>query len=95
MDGKGKEILGYFCIMLQSICDGFSPTKYETLTGDEVRDIILKGKKPNRPITNKDGGARGDRSVLSAKSSSSSSSRSKFPGLSGKVAGSRRDATEA
>ena len=69
--------------------------EYETLTGDEVRDIILKGKKPNRPITNKDGGARGDRSVLSAKSSSSSSSRSKFPGLSGKVAGSRRDATEA
>lgn len=69
--------------------------EYETLTGDEVRDIILKGKKPNRPITNKDGGARGDRSVLNAKSSSSSSSRSKFPGLSGKVAGSRRDATEA
>jgi ATP-dependent metalloprotease len=66
--------------------------EYETLTGDEVRDIIMKGKKPNRPITNKDGGARGDRSVLSTKSSPPS--RSKFPGL-GKVAGSRRDATEA
>merc|ERR1711953_855948 len=59
--------------------------EYETLTGDEVRDIIKKGKKPNRSITNKDGGARGDHSVLK------SSSSSKFPGLGGKVAGSRRD----
>ncbi len=64
--------------------------EYETLTGDEVRDIILKGKKPNRRIANKEGGARGDRSVLN-EPSSSSSSRSKFPGLRGKVAGSRRD----
>eukprot|EP01083_Nonionella_stella_P030025 82433_1 len=63
--------------------------EYETLTGDEVRDIILKGKTPNRPITNEEGGARGDRSVLGQKSSSSP--KSKFPGLSGKVAGSRRD----
>ena len=65
--------------------------EYETLTGDEVRDVIMKGKKPNRPITNKDHGARGDRSVLKSGKSSSSSSGSKFPGLSGKVAGSRRD----
>ena len=72
--------------------------EYETLTGDEVRDIIKKGKKPNRPITNKEGGARGDRSVLGDKNSSSSGSggRSKFPGLGGKMAGSRRDqSTEA
>ncbi len=65
--------------------------EYETLTGDEVRDIIKKGKKPNRPITNKDGGARGDRSVLGEGKSSSS----KFPGLSGKVAGSRRNVNNA
>merc|ERR1712038_457330 len=65
--------------------------EYETLTGDEVRDIILKGKKPSRAITNKEGGARGDRSVLGGGTSSSSSS--KFPGLGGKVAGSRRDDT--
>jgi len=66
--------------------------EYETLTGDEVRDIILKRKKPNRPIINKDGGARGDRSVLGETSSNSSSKGSKFPGLGGrKVAESRRD----
>ena len=72
--------------------------EYETLTGEEVRDIVWKGKKPNRPIANKDGGARGDRSVLTPnkqQEEKESSSRSKFPGLSGKVAGSRRDATEA
>jgi len=38
--------------------------EYETLTGDEVRDIVNKRKKPNRPIVNNEGGARGDRSVL-------------------------------
>lgn len=63
--------------------------EYETLTGDEVRDIILKNKKPNRPIINKEGGARGDRSVLDKASSSSSPKGTKFPGLGGKVA--RRD----
>jgi len=26
--------------------------EYETLTGDEVRELVLKGKKPNRPIIN-------------------------------------------
>lgn len=66
--------------------------EYETLTGDEVRDIILKRKKPNRPIINKDSGARGDRSVLGETSSNTSSKGSKFPGLGGrKVAESRRD----
>lgn len=33
--------------------------EYESLTGDEVRNIIKKRVKPNRPIINKDGGARG------------------------------------
>jgi len=63
--------------------------EFETLTGDEVRDIIHKRKKPNRPIVNTEGGARGDRSVLN-KPSKSQEVKSKFPGL-GKVAGSRRD----
>lgn len=63
--------------------------EYETLTGDEVRDIIHRRKKPNRAIVNKEGGARGDRSVLSSNGTSNPSS--KFPGLGGKVAGSRRD----
>jgi hypothetical protein len=26
--------------------------EYETLRGDEVRELVLKGKKPNRPIIN-------------------------------------------
>ncbi len=62
--------------------------EYETLTGDEVRDIVHKRKKPNRSIVNKEEGARGDRSVLNA---SKPTSNSKFPGLGGKVAESRRD----
>ena len=40
--------------------------EYETLTGDEVRDLVLKGKKPNRPIVNTEGGSRGDYSILKA-----------------------------
>ena len=38
--------------------------EYETLTGDEVRDLIKKGTKPKRPVINKNGGARGNREVL-------------------------------
>jgi len=60
--------------------------EYETLTGDEVRMLILKGTKPGRPIVNKSGGARGDRSVLV----DSSKPKSRLPGLGGKV-GTRRD----
>jgi ATP-dependent metalloprotease len=69
--------------------------EYETLTGDEVRDIILNGKKPNRPIVNKEGGARGDRTVIASSTTTTSSSKppskSRIPGLGGKVARSRRD----
>jgi len=32
--------------------------EYETLTGDEVRELVLKGKKPNRPIINDRGGSQ-------------------------------------
>lgn len=38
--------------------------EYETLTGDEVRDLVKKGRKPDRPIINKTGGSRGDISIL-------------------------------
>lgn len=34
--------------------------EYETLTGDEVRQLIRKGVKPKRPIINNNGGARGN-----------------------------------
>ena len=38
--------------------------EYETLTGDEVRDLIMSGKKPKRPIVNTHKGSRGDTSIL-------------------------------
>jgi ATP-dependent metalloprotease len=68
--------------------------EYETLTGDEVRDIIHKGQKPKRPIINKEGGARGDRSVLSSSSPSDTSKpRGRLAGLSKKLAGATDDAS--
>jgi len=51
--------------------------EYETLTGDEVRDLIKKGVKPKRPVINTDGGARGNRDVLST----GSSEKSRIPSL--------------
>jgi len=56
--------------------------EYETLTGDEVREIVLRGKKPDRPVVNTDGGSRGDQSVL--KSSSSGGKAGKGEESSGK-----------
>ncbi|KAL3940703.1 MAG: hypothetical protein SGBAC_004799 [Bacillariaceae sp.] len=38
--------------------------EYETLTGDEVRQLVKKGVKPKRPVINKNGGARGNGEVL-------------------------------
>jgi len=38
--------------------------EYETLTGDEVRQLIKKGIKPKRRVINKNGGARGNGEVL-------------------------------
>lgn len=42
--------------------------EYETLTGDEVRDLVKKGIKPKRAVINKAGGSRGDTSVLDSSS---------------------------
>ena len=42
--------------------------EYETLTGDEVRALITTGQKPKRPVINKEGGKRGDNSVIGATS---------------------------
>lgn len=52
--------------------------EYETLTGDEVRDLVKKGIKPKRPAINTDGGARGNRDVLS---SGRGGRKSRIPGL--------------
>lgn len=53
--------------------------EYETLSGDEVRDLVTKGVKPKRPVINKDEGARGNREVVA--SSGSSGGKSRLPGL--------------
>jgi ATP-dependent metalloprotease len=37
--------------------------EYETLTGDEVRDLVKKRIKPSRPVINKNGGSRGDTTI--------------------------------
>ena len=59
--------------------------EYETLTGEEVRDLVKHGKKPGRPIINKEGGSRGDTSVLGSKDdddkSSSGRGKSRLPGF--------------
>ena len=57
--------------------------EYETLTGDEVRDLILKGKKPDRPVVNTDG-SLGDQSILKTKTPEKKS-RGSLAGLADKV----------
>lgn len=57
--------------------------EYETLTGDEVRELILHGKKPDRPVVNTDG-SLGDQSILKAKKSEVKS-RGGLAGLADKV----------
>jgi ATP-dependent metalloprotease len=44
--------------------------EYETLTGDEVRNVVQNGIKPQRPVINKVGGERGDTSILDTSSAS-------------------------
>lgn len=58
--------------------------EYETLTGDEVRDLIMKGKKPDRPSVNTDG-SLGDQSVLKPKESEKQPTRGGLAGLADKV----------
>jgi len=56
--------------------------EYETLTGEEVRDLVQRGKKPNRPIINKDGGSRGDTSILGGNDKKGSAGgKSRIPGF--------------
>jgi ATP-dependent metalloprotease len=46
--------------------------EYETLTGDEVRELIKRGAKPKRPVINKEGGQRGDTSIIGPSGAGSS-----------------------
>ncbi|KAL7580249.1 hypothetical protein ACA910_012986 [Epithemia clementina (nom. ined.)] len=59
--------------------------EYETLTGDEVRDVVRYGRKPKRPVINKAGGERGDTSVVDGKkkrgNNSGRGSKSFLPGM--------------
>jgi hypothetical protein len=57
--------------------------EYETLTGDEVRDIILHQKKPSRPVVNTEGGSRGDQGLVASKSKTKEKSR--LAGLADKI----------
>ena len=66
--------------------------EYETLTGDEVRDIVLKGKKPDRPVVNTDG-SLGDQSILKLNKSEGKKSKGRLAGLADKVLP-RRGASE-
>ena len=59
--------------------------EYETLTGDEVRDVVLRGKKPARPIVNTSGGALGDQSVLNKSKDDKKKKRGVLGGLADKV----------
>jgi hypothetical protein len=55
--------------------------EYETLTGDEVRDIVLNRRKPKRPVINKEAGQRGDQSVI-GKKSAPVKPKTRIPGMS-------------
>ena len=67
--------------------------EYETLTGDEARDLVLKGKKPSQPVVNSDG-SLGDQSILKPTKSEENKPKGRLAGLADKVRprrGSRED----
>ena len=59
---RSKELLSKYAREHRLLAETL--LEYETLTGDEVRDLVKKHIKPNRPVINKKGGSRGDTSVL-------------------------------
>ena len=64
----GFSAIVYLCAYSIHLLIKFS-VKIIALTGDEVRDLILKGKKPDRPVVNTADGSLGDQSILKAKRS--------------------------
>merc|ERR1719491_2269623 len=50
--------------------------EYETLTGDEVRDLVLKGKKPDRPSVN---------SIIKSKTTEKKKTRGRLAGFADKL----------
>eukprot|EP00574_Skeletonema_japonicum_P003585 CAMPEP_0201714276 /NCGR_PEP_ID=MMETSP0593-20130828/826_1 /ASSEMBLY_ACC=CAM_ASM_000672 /TAXON_ID=267983 /ORGANISM="Skeletonema japonicum, Strain CCMP2506" /LENGTH=835 /DNA_ID=CAMNT_0048203543 /DNA_START=72 /DNA_END=2579 /DNA_ORIENTATION=- len=62
--------------------------EYETLTGDEVRELILKGKKPKRPVVNTSGGGRGDQALVAK---TKKEGKSRLAGLADKIRGGKKE----
>merc|ERR1719491_2072471 len=58
--------------------------EYETLTGDEVRDLVLKGKKPDRASVNTDG-SLGDQSIIKSKTTEKKKARGRLAGFADKL----------
>jgi ATP-dependent metalloprotease len=60
---RAKDILTKYSVEHNLLAETL--LEYETLSGDEVRDVVKKRKKPSRPVLRKDGGGgNGDLSVL-------------------------------
>mmetsp|Transcript_3407 Transcript_3407/g.5080 ORF Transcript_3407/g.5080 Transcript_3407/m.5080 type:complete len:747 (-) Transcript_3407:108-2348(-) len=68
--GRAKELLKKHSKQHHLLAETL--LEYETLTGDEVRDIVKKGIKPKRPVINTSQGSRGDTSIVSKSSSGGS-----------------------
>eukprot|EP00573_Skeletonema_grethae_P006441 CAMPEP_0201695246 /NCGR_PEP_ID=MMETSP0578-20130828/7258_1 /ASSEMBLY_ACC=CAM_ASM_000663 /TAXON_ID=267565 /ORGANISM="Skeletonema grethea, Strain CCMP 1804" /LENGTH=830 /DNA_ID=CAMNT_0048181063 /DNA_START=145 /DNA_END=2637 /DNA_ORIENTATION=- len=62
--------------------------EYETLTGDEVRELILNGKKPKRPVVNTSGGGRGDQALVAK---TKKEGKSRLAGLADKIRGGKKE----
>lgn len=68
---RAKEILGKHHMEHQLLAETL--LEYETLTGDEVRQLIYHHIKPKRPVINKNSGARGDPNLMLTTDRNSSS----------------------
>jgi len=62
--------------------------EYETLTGDEVRELVLNGKKPKRPVVNTTGGGRGDQALVAK---TKKEGKSRLAGLADKIRGGKKE----
>jgi len=73
---RAKDLLNKYAFEHRLLAETL--LEYETLTGDEVRELVKTRKKPNRPVINKDGGKRGDTSGLKQ---SGAGRGSRIPGM--------------
>jgi ATP-dependent metalloprotease len=59
---RAKDLLQKYSVEHKLLAETL--LEYETLTGDEVRDLVKNRTKPKRPVINKNGGSRGDSTVF-------------------------------